>query len=99
MIVSDGTERPLKVSLTLQQYGMVELLAEGRTAKQIAELAKISVDAVKMRFARIYEKTGCANRVELIRRYYAEREAPVDLGQLIGEREPISVVCFVFGGS
>ena len=50
--------------LTEREKGIVLLLAEGDTNKEIAEKLHISVHTVKAHLEAIYDKLGVANRVQ-----------------------------------
>jgi pSer/pThr/pTyr-binding forkhead associated (FHA) protein len=55
--------------LTTRESEVLVLLAAGRSTKEIAETFDVKSDSVQKYIKRIFSKTGCANRVELLARY------------------------------
>ena len=62
--------------LTPRERQVLRLLAEGRTAREIAELLTISVKTVDRHKENMMEKLQVRNRIELVR--YAVREGMID---------------------
>jgi len=54
-----------KIHITPREIQVIELLAEGKTNAEIGEILFISFHTVKAILEKIYEKTGCANRVQV----------------------------------
>jgi two-component system, NarL family, invasion response regulator UvrY len=67
-----GTEAPLHERLSHREYQVFRLLAAGRSVGEIAEQLVLSSNTVSTYRARILEKTGVRNDVELA--LYAVRE-------------------------
>jgi DNA-binding CsgD family transcriptional regulator len=55
---------------------VAELVAEGRTNKEVAQALFVSVKTVEANLSRIYHKMGVRSRSELTRRIAAPQEAP-----------------------
>jgi DNA-binding CsgD family transcriptional regulator len=60
-------------ALSDAEQRVVTLVAEGLTNRAIAERLSYSVKTIEAYLSRVYAKTGCANRVELVN-HLAERE-------------------------
>lgn len=63
----------LKQELDAREYEMVGLLAFGYRFEQIGQVVGLGVDSIKKTFARMYEKTGTADQLELACRFAYER--------------------------
>jgi DNA-binding NarL/FixJ family response regulator len=69
-------DRPLHESLSLREYQVFLMIAQGRTAKMIAEELHLSVKTVSTYRSRILEKTGMKSNADLI--YYAVKNKLVE---------------------
>ncbi len=54
------------MKLTNREYEILELLSDGNSDKQIAELLKISRRTVQTHVGRVYMKMGVNNRVSAV---------------------------------
>jgi DNA-binding CsgD family transcriptional regulator len=61
--------------LTPTEQRVAELVAEGRTNKEVAAELVVTVRAVEANLSRIYSKLGIRSRAELARRYRTEDDA------------------------
>jgi DNA-binding NarL/FixJ family response regulator len=66
-----GAERPPREILTPRQREIVELIAEGKSTKEIAFLLKVSVKTVEAHRAQLMERLGIHDVASLVR--YAMR--------------------------
>lgn len=64
-------ERPLREELTLRQREIVQLIAEGKSTKEIAFLLKVSIKTVEAHRAQLMERLGIHDVAGLVR--YAMR--------------------------
>jgi DNA-binding NarL/FixJ family response regulator len=64
----------LKQELNAREYELVGLLALGYRFEQIGFVVGIQIDGVRKAFARMYEKTGTADKLELACRFAWERK-------------------------
>lgn len=63
------------LALSPQQARIVELVLRGNRDKQIAATMELSVPTVRTHFARIFDRLGVADRVELILCVFATAHA------------------------
>jgi DNA-binding NarL/FixJ family response regulator len=63
--ISDVAERPPHEALSQREHQVFRLLAEGQSVGQIAQSLHLSPNTVSTYRARILEKTGVRNDVEL----------------------------------
>ena len=66
--------RPLHERLSQREYQVFRLLSQGRSVGEIAEQLALSSNTVSTYRARVLDKTGARNDVELA--LLAERQAP-----------------------
>jgi DNA-binding NarL/FixJ family response regulator len=71
--------------LTAQELAVAQLVARGRSNRQVASELFVSVKTVQFHLTRIYSKLRSSFRVELVTTYAGEPEAQADNGQ-VGER-------------
>lgn len=64
MLGTCETARPVD-KLTHHQRHIVQLITQGRSAREIAQELRIQPGSVKAALQRIYERVGMSNRVEL----------------------------------
>lgn len=64
--------RPIKDALTPALLDVTRAIVAGKTNPQIARERGTSVSVVRLYTHRIYERTGCASRLELATRYAFE---------------------------
>jgi DNA-binding NarL/FixJ family response regulator len=77
--VESGEERSTFDSLTDREREVLQLIAEGHTNKEIADVLKLSSRTVQNHRAHIMEKLGMHDRGELIK--YAIQKGIIQLGQ------------------
>lgn len=63
-----GGRRPAGAELTATERRIAELVAEGRSNKEVASTLFVTVKTVERNLTRIYEKLGVRSRAELARR-------------------------------
>jgi len=63
------------LGLSRQQVRITKLLLRGLRDKQIAGLLRVSVNTVRTHLSRIFKRTGCADRVELLLAIFASLRA------------------------
>ncbi len=73
----DSGERHDGPSLTSREAEVLQLVADGRTNDEIAEVLNLSVKAIQAHLTRLYEKLGARNRTEAV--VYAARRGLVVL--------------------
>ena len=76
--IADPSVRAKVRRLTPCERMVLRYISKGFTVKQISELMNVSVQTVSTRISVIYRKTGCTNRVSLVRWLYFA-EVPVNL--------------------
>ena len=54
------------IRITVRETEVIKLLADGKTNSDIARKLYISVHTVKSILEKIYEKTNCHNRVQVV---------------------------------
>jgi DNA-binding NarL/FixJ family response regulator len=69
-------------TITRREHEVIEALVEGATAREVAEALGLSFHTVRTHIRNIYEKTGAANRIELLKWQYAWRGDPEALPHL-----------------
>ena len=55
-----------RLDLSVQQARIVELILKGRADKQIAREMALSVPTVRTYLSRIFQRTGCTDRLALV---------------------------------
>jgi len=68
---SPGARSTAAQQLTAREVEIMNLLAQGRSNRSIAEALYLSPDTVKAHVARVFRKLGAANRAEAVARYLA----------------------------
>lgn len=71
---------PAKASLSSQELRVMELVAEGKTNKEIAVLLELSDKTVKNYLSHVYEKLGVTNRAEATAKFCRTALAGEDAG-------------------
>jgi DNA-binding CsgD family transcriptional regulator len=70
-----GGRPPSARALTPTEERVAELVAEGRSNKEVARELFVTVKTVERNLSRVYEKLGIRSRAELARRYAREERA------------------------
>lgn len=69
--MNDFTQHPTEMnSLTQRECQIIQFLAMGYSAKEIAESNYISFNTVRTHIRNVYEKTGAANLADITRFYF-----------------------------
>lgn len=76
LAVGSGLDKPLHDTLSLREFEVMRLLAEGKLLKTISELLRLSPKTISTYRARIFEKMQFATNEDLIR--YARQHGLVD---------------------
>ena len=72
----ENEAKDLYAGLTTRERGILTLIAEGLSNREIAERLTLSINTVQTHYAHIIEKLGLHNRAELIK--YAIRHGVID---------------------
>jgi DNA-binding CsgD family transcriptional regulator len=72
-----GGRAPAKDALTPAERRVAELVAEGRTNREVAAALVVSEHTVESHLRRVYRKLGVRSRAELARRFAEPARAPV----------------------
>ena len=75
--------REAVIALTGREVEVLDLILEGRSSKEVAQLLCLSKRTVDFHLARIYEKLNVSNRVQAIRR-------AAELGLVAGAMQMVS---------
>jgi len=75
----DSEERDRGPNLTSREAEVLQLVADGRTNDEIAEVLSLSAKAIQAHLTRLYEKLGVRNRTEAV--VHAARHGLVVLDQ------------------
>jgi len=62
----DSGERDDGPSLTSREAEVLQLVADGRTNDEIAEVLSLSVKAIQAHLTHLYDKLGARNRTEAV---------------------------------
>ena len=73
-------ERPLREELTLRQREIVQLIAEGKSTKEIAFFLKVSIKTVEAHRAQLMERLGIHDVAGLVRYAMRVRLGPPEKG-------------------
>ena len=65
-LAADARSAGSGASLSLREIEVVELLAQGKSNKEIGQLLTISEETVKTHLKRLYEKLGAADRAQAV---------------------------------
>lgn len=87
MIYDDGTDlRPLREVLSPRMLGITRSIVRGKSNREIAKEIGTTEQVVKNYTHRIFERTGCASRLELANRYAIENltELQAEAGVVFG---------------
>jgi DNA-binding NarL/FixJ family response regulator len=68
------TYRTLRDLLTPREFGLVGLIVQGHSNKEIASALHLTDSTIKNYLYRIFDKIGCNNRVTLAVRYVREED-------------------------